>query len=82
MNRPTNVTHCAVFVVNPDLNAVCNFSCFQKRWMNDKVVNSSLVDKLEGRMWLRVPWSEIQVGDLIRVNSWPPVLRHVARSGC
>jgi hypothetical protein len=38
--------------------------------MNDKVVNSSLVDKLEGRMWLRVPWSDVRVGDLVRGSSW------------
>ncbi|KAG0584958.1 hypothetical protein M758_3G246700 [Ceratodon purpureus] len=40
----------------------------RKRWMNDRVVNSSLVDKLEGRMWLRVPWSDIKAGDLVRVT--------------
>jgi phospholipid-transporting ATPase len=39
-----------------------------KRWRNDKVVNSSLVDRLEGRIWLRVPWSAVKVGDLVRVS--------------
>lgn len=43
----------------------------QKRWMNDKVVNSSLVETLQGRMWIKVPWSDVAVGDIVRVGSQP-----------
>lgn len=68
---PTMLRSCAVLVLILDLNALCNISWFQKRYVNDNVVNSSLVDKLEGRMWLKVPWSEVKVGDLVRVSSWP-----------
>jgi len=39
----------------------------RKRWMNDKVVNSSLVETLQGRMWIKVPWSDVAVGDIVRV---------------
>lgn len=43
----------------------------QKRWLNDKVVNSSLVETLQGRMWIKVPWSDVAVGDIVRVSSEP-----------
>ena len=43
----------------------------QKRWLNDKVVNSSLVETLQGRMWIKVPWSDVAVGDIVRVGSQP-----------
>ncbi|XP_043706118.1 phospholipid-transporting ATPase 3-like isoform X2 [Telopea speciosissima] len=39
-----------------------------KRLLNDKVINSSPVDVLQGQRWESIPWKKLQVGDIVRVK--------------
>ncbi|KAG9449609.1 hypothetical protein H6P81_009574 [Aristolochia fimbriata] len=39
-----------------------------KRLQNDRVINSSPVDVLQGEKWETIPWKKLQVGDIVRVN--------------
>jgi phospholipid-transporting ATPase len=40
----------------------------QKRFLNDRVINASLIDVLQGRSWIKTPWSQLAVGDIVKVN--------------
>ncbi len=39
----------------------------QKRFLNDRVINASLIDVLQGRSWIKTPWSQLAVGDIVKV---------------
>ncbi|KAL5725371.1 P-type phospholipid transporter [Ranunculus cassubicifolius] len=39
-----------------------------KRFQNDRVINSTLVDVLQDQKWEKVPWRKLQVGDIVRIN--------------
>ncbi|KAJ4973795.1 hypothetical protein NE237_006969 [Protea cynaroides] len=39
-----------------------------KRLNNDKVINSTPVDVLQGQNWESIPWKKLQVGDIVRVK--------------
>ncbi|XP_043724477.1 phospholipid-transporting ATPase 3-like isoform X1 [Telopea speciosissima] len=39
-----------------------------KRLLNDRVINSSPIDVLQGQRWESIPWKKLQVGDIVRVN--------------
>lgn len=39
-----------------------------KRLQNDKSINSTPVDLLQGQKWESAPWKKLQVGDIIRVK--------------
>ncbi|KAJ6846578.1 phospholipid-transporting ATPase 3 isoform X2 [Iris pallida] len=39
-----------------------------KRLQNDKAINSTPVDVLQGEKWESVPWKNLQVGDLVRIK--------------
>eukprot|EP00252_Welwitschia_mirabilis_P016484 TRINITY_DN3634_c0_g1_i2.p1 TRINITY_DN3634_c0_g1~~TRINITY_DN3634_c0_g1_i2.p1 ORF type:complete len:369 (+),score=47.07 TRINITY_DN3634_c0_g1_i2:263-1369(+) len=39
-----------------------------KRFLNDKVVNSTAAEVLQDGQWIEVPWKKLQVGDLVRVK--------------
>ncbi|KAH9560317.1 hypothetical protein CY35_06G099300 [Sphagnum magellanicum] len=40
----------------------------RKRFLNDRVINASLIDVLQGRSWIKTPWSQLAVGDIVKVN--------------
>ncbi|KAK9116965.1 hypothetical protein Sjap_015912 [Stephania japonica] len=39
-----------------------------KRFHNDKVINSTPIDVLQGQKWESIPWKKLQVGDIVRVK--------------
>ncbi|XP_072977248.1 phospholipid-transporting ATPase 3 isoform X1 [Typha angustifolia] len=39
-----------------------------KRFQNDKAINSTPVDVLQGEKWESIPWKKLQVGDLVRIK--------------
>ncbi|XP_058073821.1 phospholipid-transporting ATPase 3 isoform X1 [Magnolia sinica] len=39
-----------------------------KRLLNDRVINSTPVDVLQGQKWESIPWKKLQVGDLVRIK--------------
>lgn len=39
-----------------------------KRFQNDKTINNSPTEVLQGQNWGRVPWKNLQVGDIVRVK--------------
>lgn len=60
---------------NRKLLIALTFYCFfllhyveQKRFQNDKAINNSSVDMLQGQRWVSVPWKNLQVGDVIKVS--------------
>ncbi|XP_058101835.1 uncharacterized protein LOC131246005 isoform X3 [Magnolia sinica] len=53
-------------VLSYDLDLVYNTN--QKLFLNDRVINSTPVDVLQGQEWESISWKKLQVGDLVRVN--------------
>ncbi|XP_042497876.1 phospholipid-transporting ATPase 3-like isoform X2 [Macadamia integrifolia] len=39
-----------------------------KRLLNDRVINSTPIDVLQGQRWESIPWKKLQVGDIVRVK--------------
>ena len=39
----------------------------QKRFKNDRTINSTRVDILRGGTWKKVPWRNLAVGDVVKV---------------
>ncbi|KAF9607372.1 hypothetical protein IFM89_034138 [Coptis chinensis] len=39
-----------------------------KRFQNDRVINSSLIDVLQDQKWEKIPWKKLQVGDIVKVK--------------
>ncbi|KAL5980615.1 Phospholipid-transporting ATPase 3 [Asimina triloba] len=39
-----------------------------KRLLNDRVINNTPVDVLQGDKWESIPWKKLQVGDLVRIK--------------
>lgn len=40
----------------------------QKRMLNDRVINSTVVEVLQDERWESIPWKKLQVGDVVRVS--------------
>jgi phospholipid-transporting ATPase len=40
----------------------------RKRFLNDRVINASLIDVFQDRSWIKTPWSQLAVGDIVKVN--------------
>lgn len=36
--------------------------------LNDRVINSTVVEVLQDERWESIPWKKLQVGDVVRVS--------------
>ncbi|KAG6549287.1 hypothetical protein Mapa_009273 [Marchantia paleacea] len=41
----------------------------RKRFMSDKIINSSSIEVLSGQYWIKTPWSKLAVGDVVKVHA-------------
>ncbi|KAL2632249.1 hypothetical protein R1flu_016935 [Riccia fluitans] len=41
----------------------------RKRYMSDRIINSSSIEVLSGQYWIKTPWSKLSVGDVVKVHS-------------
>lgn len=42
----------------------------QKRLQNDMAINNNMIDVLQDKEWVPIPWKQLQVGDIVKVLSF------------